>query len=256
MSPGSSTCGVRTADDHVMCWGGLVAGHGEADTARRPKHISLNTQTSCFVDDEGHAGCWAERFISNQTIVGTEAAPPADVVFDTIDMGEQFGCGLRAGNHMVACWGGGSFVVDNAPTSGAFVELAVAHSMACAVDAGRALTCWGPTANTRPMGVALHGLTGGTNGICGLRDDDTAACWGSSDGINNAPTTLFSDLAVGYDLACGVRQADGLLECWGDSETYASFAPTDVAFKQVGIAADEGGDGGLAVLGKFVAMRR
>jgi|GEM_PF-2316214 len=235
-----SICGLRVDDEQVMCWGGMVAGHGEADSARPAVHISLSTHASCFVDDTGHAGCWAERYVSNQTIVGTEAAPPVDVVFDTIDMAQQFGCGIRSQDGQVECWGNGSFVVDNVPTDGPFVDVAVAHSMACAARADGSVECWGPTAATQPDDLSVQLLKGGITGVCGLRDDDTAVCWGSGDGIAAAPTTTFSTLAVGNDLVCGVRKSDGLLECWGGSEAYPSFVPEDVAFATLDLSHSHG----------------
>ena len=53
--------------------------------------------------------------------------------------------------------------------------------------------------------------------LCGVRTDDTIACWGSNyDGQSDAPAGEFKSVSVDWngERSCGVR-VDGSIVCWG-----------------------------------------
>ena len=68
-------------------------------------------------------------------------------------------------------------------------------------------------------------VSAGGRHSCGLRADETVACWGSNEyGQSDAPAGLFSAVSAGYLHSCGLR-ADQTAECWGNNSLGESDAP-------------------------------
>jgi hypothetical protein len=66
-------------------------------------------------------------------------------------------------------------------------------------------------------------LSGGVYGMCGVKSDQTIACWGPPAGnfslgmgLLEPPAEEFDFVSVGYQHACGVKE-DKTLECWGEA---------------------------------------
>ena len=57
-------------------------------------------------------------------------------------------------------------------------------------------------------------ISPGWTRACGLRTDNTIACWGK---VNSAPDGQFTAISPGWTRACGLR-TDGTVTCWGTPE--------------------------------------
>ena len=60
---------------------------------------------------------------------------------------------------------------------------------------------------------------------CGIRTDDTVACWGSnSHGEATPPSGTFKAISGGFDHTCAIRTND-TVACWGDNYNGQSTPP-------------------------------
>ena len=67
---------------------------------------------------------------------------------------------------------------------------------------------------------------------CGLRTDQTIACWGyDSHLIGNPPSGTFTDFALGQSFACGLR-TNQTIACWGRND-YGQASPPSGTFVSI-----------------------
>ena len=80
-----------------------------------------------------------------------------------------------------------------------------------------------PLYSPRPSG-AFKAVSAGFYHTCGIRADDTVACWGSTaDGESSPPSGTFKAISAGVLDTCAIR-TDDLVVCWGDN-TYGQSTP-------------------------------
>jgi hypothetical protein len=74
----------------------------------------------------------------------------------------------------------------------------------------------------------------GADHWCALDAGGSVTCGGSANlyGETNAPLTAMSDVAAGQEFSCGVRTADGAVECWGRND-YGQATPPFGAYDRV-----------------------
>ncbi|MBB4635279.1 hypothetical protein [Longimicrobium terrae] len=189
-------------------------------------------------------------------------------VFTTLAVAPAFACGL-ATSGAVYCWGVGSsgalgngqFLGSSVPvpvTGGiTFAHIAAGEHHVCGTSTSGAAYCWGasrlgeggfqsgecpasfPEANaacvnvpTRvPGSVVFRSLVLGYLYSCGLTEDGSAYCWGTTDPLAGSPATTvpvavpgghwFAYLVSGRNTLCG-RTTAGQALCWG-SGYYGEF---------------------------------
>jgi len=121
-------------------------------------------------------------------------------------------CALKV-NGAVVCWGLPEFL----PPSGRFLALSSAVSHACGVREDQTLACWGqiPAAQATPPTGTFAAVTTGPLLSCALRTSGEVACWGEL-GKTVVPGGTFRQVNTAKNrLACGVH-TDGSIECWGE----------------------------------------
>src|SRR5437764_4259854 len=84
----------------------------------------------------------------------------------------------------------------------------------CGVRIDDTLACWGLNLDgqARPPAGKFRSVSAGVRHTCGVRLDDTVACWGWE--WARAPAGKFRSVSAGSDHTCGVR-LDDTLTCWG-----------------------------------------
>ena len=165
----------------------------------------------------------------------------------SITAGDDFACGLRS-DDTVACWGGslgapaGTFNPgDHACTDnlietcwgghtytpeGTFKSVVAGWNYACGLRSDDTVACWGGDYwQGYPPDGTFKALFVGGDFVCGLRSDDTVSCWGNNDyGQTEGPEGTFTTLTVGRDFVCGLR-SDDTVSCWGANWVGQTDAP-------------------------------
>lgn len=143
---GSMTCGVST-DHDLHCWGAWIEADEllpVPDAAQHDiEHVSVSSPGACALRLDGGVLCWGRgetldvaplgayeqvavadaawwacgRLTSgrasrwgNTRVYDHETSPP-DTPFTHIDTASSYGCGVRASDHLVQCWGDPGFAV-------------------------------------------------------------------------------------------------------------------------------------------------
>ncbi len=105
------------------------------------------------------------------------------------------------------------------------VDAGARHS--CGLRTDQTIACWG--SNDLSVATPLDGLfksvETGTSRSCGVRIDDTVACWGSRNyGRLEAPQGQFSAVSTGAHHSCGIS-VDATVTCWGATSDGRTDAP-------------------------------
>jgi VCBS repeat-containing protein len=107
-------------------------------------------------------------------------------------------------------------------------------SHTCGIKSDETLACWGNNASgqaTPPAGNFTQVSAGG-NHTCALMVDGTLACWGSNtSGQSTPPAGIFAQVSAGASHTCAIR-TDGTIACWG-SDASGQAAPPVGIFTQV-----------------------
>ena len=276
------TC-ARDDDGKLICWGRNSEGRWPP-TGASYRFLVSEGREHCALTIEGAIECWGQAgtlrtellnsrgafsSISLSPLCGTKegdgtlicadldgvSTPVLDVAFLDIAGGPGQGCGIRADNRSVECWGidvtpppmGAAFeslvgrlhsycgirvgtraiecwgaAVDEAVglPAGAYAEVAITRSSVCGLDASTGI----PSCNGSVVGVPdvpLTAIAGGYSHYCGLRaSDNKPVCWGgfadSNDDIPTSPDFAFSNISAGFNNMCGLRLDDGTEVCWGE----------------------------------------
>ncbi len=246
VSAGSDdSCAIRS-DDSVVCWDTRGWGQPDAPTGSF-KAVSTGSDRSCGIRIDDSVVCWGN------TRFGHTDPPTGSFKAVSVNGGQS--CGIRTDNTNI-CWGFGDSLgspyeavsvgpdyvcgignrsddsivcVGNAPASdptgsfkavsagGHHVSVVRRESHFCGIRSDDTIACWGNNTYTQrdaPEGTFVAVSAGGAHS-CGLRTDDTIACWGSNgNGQTDAPTGRFKAVSAGHDHTCGIR-ADGSIVCWG-----------------------------------------
>ena len=108
---------------------------------------------------------------------------------------------------------------DRAPPDGmpgALKSVAVGFTHACGIRPDDTLACWGGNhhgQSSPPAGTFLS-VTAAAEFSCGLRTDGRAVCWGSASQLQPPnPDETFTHLESGGWFTCGIRP-DQTLSCW------------------------------------------
>ncbi len=103
------------------------------------------------------------------------------------------------------------------PDCNEFTAVAAGDEHSCGLRTDQTIACWGSNnygESNPPVGQFTTVSTGG-NHACGLRIDNTITCWGDNlTGETDPPSGQFTALASGSAGSCGIR-TDNTLACWG-----------------------------------------
>ena len=195
----------------------------------------------------------------------TTVASPAQsssIPFVQVSAGPFHTCGLRA-DGTIACWGAhgdeerlteSTGLLDSPP--GSFSQIDAGHHHSCAIRQDGAVKCWGSMsiedddmppeekAMMEAMWAPPEGwfisVSAGFLFSCGVRDDNTAECWGLAASFSDAltpPEGEYTSVSVGGFHACGIR-TDQTVVCWGsdlgfDGDFLGQATPPDGRFEVI-----------------------
>ena len=226
------TCSLSVGGQ-VRCWGDNEAheekGLTDAPTRGAYKAVSAGYYGSCALRENGRLKCWGR----------VDGMTPWRK-FTAVDMGLSYVCAIREAHGRLQCWGRDGEGLSRVP-GGAFVDVSVSGSYACANRTDGTLECWGPLAKQEALAApegAFKSVSVGLFGACGVLDNGKAVCWGEDSrfwGMPDPPPGVFDSVDLGNGYACGVRPA-GDVECWSRHEG-AELEPPDAKFLSVSAGA-------------------
>ena len=192
---GGVACGLK-ADGGIECWG--TPRHGFEWHPPDGSFIALSG--GCGLRPDQTIECW------------NGFDPPAGRFTAVSDAGSWHACGVRA-DQTIECWGDDE--VESGPPDKCAVQDRPCHNLG-QDGYGQA----------SPPGGTFTAVATGWWHSCGLRTDQTIACWGRNDFPGNAfpgqarpPDGTFTAIAAGYLHSCGVR-TDQTIACWGSNRHY------------------------------------
>ncbi len=233
------TCGIRDDNDGLLCWGydsqGQVSGAGGSVaydyTNDAFTKISTSTLHTCGIIkiQSGAVGsnvrCWGGGGAGE----GIKSALPniySSNVFKDIDAGADFTCGIIDGTDddgKVICWGTAAYGIVQTPIGSIGRDLQISE----------------------PSNELFTKISSGHYHVCGIKTDDTIACWGATKesgstrayGQADVPTehqsSTFSDIVAAQYHTCAILdgqngQIEGDIVCWGAEIPYNPLRPNVV----------------------------
>jgi len=127
-------------------------------------------------------------------------------------------CGLTSDGTPL-CWGPAGAGTNGTGSVGApqtqLLGLRTSHNIACGMTGSTGAVCWGVfgpgPALPVPSGLIQVAATGG--GACGLKQDGSPVC---SPALSQPdPLAPMSTIGAGEGFACGLREQDHSVTCWG-----------------------------------------
>jgi hypothetical protein len=219
------TCGVRS-DGKIACWGDNSLGAATAPPGSSFTSISAGSLHSCATRTAQSAVCWGYPSSATTDIPSS--------VFESLGIGDDHGCGVRADNDLVECWGTESGGQTIEP-SGTFLSVATIGFYSCGIRTNGNVECWGldppdhifDVGQATPLSGTFQSLSLNFSQACGLRTNGNIACWGQNTFANGEtpPGGTFNALAIASDFGCAIG-TNGALDCWGANQYGQSTPPT------------------------------
>ncbi len=203
---GFHTCGIRSTNDTVACWGDNSNGQSTPASGTF-KAISAGGFHTCGIRTDDTVACWGSN-------VSGQSSPPSGT-FKAISAGYAHTCAIRT-DHAVACWGGDNYR-EASPPSGTFKAVSAGQFHTCGIRTDDTVACWGLNLNGESFAPEGHfrAVSAGRAHNCGIRTDDTVACWGNnSHGQASPPSGTFKAISAASVHTCGIR-TDDIVACWG-----------------------------------------
>ncbi|XP_037492711.1 putative serine/threonine-protein kinase-like protein CCR3 [Jatropha curcas] len=228
-------CGLRSGGYAFFCW-------DKSNTSNilnftEPQRVYFNrtvllqnlavggNQVCAILNDTAGANgtntvkCWrGEGNISNQK--------PADGdLFESISSGFGFSCGILINNRRIRCWGGNRIASEIESQFGntSMVYIAAGGSHVCGLNSTGFLVCRGDNSSGQlnvPSNspIRYSQLALGANYSCALRNDNgSVVCWGGGGvySVNGTVGVSFESIVSGSNFICGLTTRNFSIICWG-----------------------------------------
>ena len=226
---GGHTCGIRSNDSKVLCWGNSgngILGNGQISPNRAEPYPIADTSAYLTVSagyaytcgiraTDSRVLCWGYggdgRLGNGGTGIKSKPTLTTDIsAYTSVSVAEGHACGIRASDSRVLCWGNGTFgqlgnggtgnyliptlTIDSSP----YKSISVGSYHTCGIRASDSrVLCWG----NGTLGQLGNGGTG--NSLIPILTTDSSA---------------YSSISAGGYHTCGIRASDSRVLCWGDSE--------------------------------------
>ncbi len=211
-------CGIQT-DGIAKCWGTLPGGE-DADQLSESQ-IAAGENHTCKIGTDKALECWGSG-------AATSGVPVGD--HEHVAAGSDFSCAIESSTRYLSCWGDASNG-KTTPPGGSFTQVVAGSQFACALAPDATIQCWGDDSYQQlfnaPASTSFLQIAAGFYHACGLRTDGTIQCWGR-DNLNQASPPGASDfvaVSAGSFHTCGLH-SDGIAECWGDNSDGQKVALT------------------------------
>jgi hypothetical protein len=117
-----------------------------------------------------------------------------------------------------------------------YTQVSGGSSYACGLRIDDTIACWGGGAygQATPPSGTFSSVSAAWDCTCGVMTNGTAACWGyNQTGQATPPSGTFSSVSAGFDFTCGVK-TDGTVACWGTpAEDFGQATPPSGTFSSV-----------------------
>ena len=228
------TCGIRTNDSRVLCWG--IGNDGQlgdnSTSAHEVENPNLITDSSAYISvstgayhtcgirvNDSRVLCWGQGDygqLGDSSTASHNVGNPnvtTDVsAYTSVSTGYSHTCGIRTNDSRILCWGYGLYgqlgdggsgdnLNSNITTdSSAYASVSAGQYHTCGIRANDSrVLCWGESANGR--------LGDGQNGVNVLNPNVTT------------DTSAYTSLSAGYYHTCGIRSNDSRVMCWGQGDS-------------------------------------
>jgi alpha-tubulin suppressor-like RCC1 family protein len=231
---GNRTCGIRSTDRTLQCWGQPTGG-SSAPTGGSFLQVGVGENHNCAIDGSNALQCWGDNAPETDMPVGQ---------FSELGVGDNHNCSIDQSNAEVSCWGNNDDEqVSGAPaaTEATFSAVSAGFDHTCGIlSSDGNLRCWGSNIEGQssvPLG-SYSWVSAGYQYTCAIQvNSQGVACWGldgAAHVVSSAPTGgTFSQVSAGFEHACAIRSADGGLHCWGNNDDDQLSTIPSGAYSQV-----------------------
>jgi cysteine-rich repeat protein len=197
---------ARRTDGTLRCWGTNIFFEATPPSGAFSDFATGEQHGCAIATADSEITCWGNP------AEGRATAPTG--AHKQVTAGQRHSCAI-ADDDTVTCWGAEGFPGTGAePPGGTFAEVKAADRFTCGRSlADNTVTCWGTITEAAPAG-AFTAIDAYGTGACGLRDDQTLACWNNA-ALASPPAGTFTALAVSADSACAVEADTNIVRCWG-----------------------------------------
>lgn len=239
-------CGITEADK-ITCWGAndgapffssRLAAVAPAVTADTYKSLSVGVDNTCATRSDDTLECWGPGFENH--FVGRSS-----LKFKSLAHGNRMACGVDM-NDRFLCEQSRNFqgagpneVAPQLPIKIKSLGQMGRSNVPCVITDNDRVRCFGNTSfdTDRIRGASpadsFKTVEAGLDIACGLRLDDTLACWGNRGSAPLSGAIKYSHMSVSWNRGgvCAVRQDNGAIECFGG----ASSPPAGTGYKKVAV---------------------
>lgn len=211
-------CGLRSGGFSLLCW-------DTTSVSFNPRRIYQSDDVALTDLTIGDAQVCAREV--NSSIVrcwrgGALFQLPGEALkFKTITSGSGFTCGILMNGSRILCWGSNDVgaEIQKGFENMSMSSLIAGESHACGLSKIGTVVCKGNNDSGQlnvPYGASafeFSGLALGANFTCAVRQSNGfVVCWGDSDVIENVS---FESIVAGLDFVCGLTRSNLSLVCWG-----------------------------------------
>jgi hypothetical protein len=250
-------CAIR-ADDTLACWSQpWSSSHLDAPPDGAFKSVSVGGSYGCAIRVDDTLICWGHdfRIAPNGAFIDVDAAinkvcgvraNGTTICWSRYPLVEQvrfpeglspvrqvitafhYDCVLQIDDLVTCAAKQGSETVLPAVPEGTFRHISTGIWHTCGIRTDNTAACWGGLNDhgetTVPSGT-FKAISADSWFTCGIRTDSTLVCWGyNRSGQANPPAGTFAAVSAGIHEACAIR-TDGELVCWGDDDGDSSTSP-------------------------------
>src|SRR3989339_507080 len=229
---GGHTCGIRSNDSRVLCWGNSgngILGNGQISPNRAEPYPIADTSAYLTVSagyaytcgiraTDSRVLCWGYggdgRLGNGGTGIKSKPTLTTDIsAYTSVSVAEGHACGIRASDSRVLCWGNGTFgQLGNGGTGNYLIPtLTIDSSPYKSISVGSYHTCGIRASDSRVLcwGGGTYGQlgNGGTANLDIFKKYPTLT----------ADTSAYTSISSGFDWrhTCGIRANDSRVLCWG-----------------------------------------
>jgi alpha-tubulin suppressor-like RCC1 family protein len=232
---------------------------GPPSVRMSPRLAQVRDTLSCTidaaaVDPDGDALTYAITWLRDGTPVSTVTATPGQPVTQAANAGSVWTCTARANDGTDDSLPAYASITLGAPAPDV-ANLSLGAGFSCAARADGHTACWGLDGNadgtgivssvngrTHPPDVDFTALAAASGWACGVREDDGGlTCWGAPQGAANPPDGVFARIDAAGDYACA-QQIDSTLTCWkrGVATLGAALTPPEGGWRTFGVGSGHG----------------
>ena len=191
---GAATCALDEVG-RLDCWGDDSDGLISDAPAGIYTALAVGSHSACALHRSGLPHRWGAGGDGGAVLHAPRTSLSA------IAVALDAACGLQSGTGGILLLGHGRSRPAERRAGGAFVDLAMTDTAACARGAAGDLHCWGSDSDGQVTGKpasAVSQLDGGEAHFCAVLSDGAVACWGSdAEGQSTPPEGSYTQVTAG-----------------------------------------------------------